>query len=313
MDSGIPPGGAADLCAFHLNNAVLGNAPNRPALELMLLGGALEVLAETFLAFTGADLAPRINGEPIPLATPVRAHPGDLLETSAARSGCFAYLGISGGFDAATSLGSHSTYIEGGIGGHEGRALVAGDVLVGSSPAFTPEAGTAAPVENEELSAPPTELRFTRGPQTEYFGSRGYASFTARAYRVSAKSSRMGYRLEGPVPEIESVSRTANTGSGPTDVIEEGNAVGSIQIAGGTEVICLGRDCGTSGAYAKIGCIIGADVSRMAQLAPGSQFHFVEVSRDDAREAREIQDRILARVSRRSRELTALNAGLAAA
>ncbi len=102
------------------------------------------------------------------------------------------------------------------------------------------------------------------------------------------------------------VPRTKDTGSGPTDIIEEGNPVGAIQIAGGNEIICLGRDCGTSGAYAKIGCLIGADVSRLAQLAPGSQFRFTEVSPGQARTIRTEADAVLRQVAQRARATSCL-------
>src|SRR5262249_13734913 len=143
-----------------------------------------------------------------------------------------------------------------------------------------------APDEHVYLCSPPTKLRFTRGPQHEYFDDAAYAAFTAETCRVSPRSNRVGYRIDGPPPAALPVPRTKDPGSGPTDIVEEGNPVGAIQIAGGKEIICLGRDCGTSGAYAKIGCLIGVDVSRMAQLAPGSRFRFAEVSPSQARSIR---------------------------
>jgi biotin-dependent carboxylase-like uncharacterized protein len=312
LNGGVPPGGAADLVAYRLVNLVLGNAAGAAALEMTLVGGRYEVLVDTFVALTGADIRPRLDGEPIELATAVRVRAGQVVETGAAVTGCFSYLGIAGGFEADSVLGSCSTYIEGSIGGFHGRAVRAGDVLQGFNPTRTQRSGAPAGLEHSELCAPPSILRFTRGPQTEYFDEESYAQFTRLVYRVSVNCSRMGYRLEGDVPKLLRVPRTPDTGSGPTDVIEEGNAVGSIQIAGGTEVICLGRDCGTSGAYAKIGCVIGADLSRMAQLAPGSEFGFREVDRATAVVAIRDQREVLERVDRRSRELTGLAAGLAA-
>ena len=92
----------------------------------------------------------------------------------------------------------------------------------------------------------------------------------------------MAYRFVGPAPELAALPRTPDTGSGPTDIIEDGNAPGSIQVAGGTEPICMGRDCPSTGAYAKIGCVITPDVSRMAQLQPGDQVSFKEISVEEA-------------------------------
>ncbi len=94
----------------------------------------------------------------------------------------------------------------------------------------------------------------------------------------------MAHRLISPPLELAPVPRTADTGSGPTDMIEDGNAVGVIQVAGGTEPICMGRDCPTSGAYAKIACIITPDVDRLAQMQPGDTIRFREVEVAEAHE-----------------------------
>ena len=310
LASGIPPGGAADQYAFSINNLVLGNPPNCAALELILYGGRFKVLNDTHVAVTGADVRATVNGRELPIATQVAVRRGDLLETRAARRGCFAYLGVSGGFDGSLVLGSRSTYVEGAIGGFGGRPVAEGDVLKSDNRIAT-SAGMACPAENEQLCSPPTRLRFTRGPQSEYFGERGYSMFTSEQYRVSTRSSRIGYRLEGRCPPLESIPRTPNTGSGPTDIIEEGNAVGAIQIAGGQEVICLGRDCGTSGAYAKIGCLIGVDVSRLAQLKPGDPVGFSEVTVADAAQLRREYEERLSEVATRSKMLATLAAGTA--
>jgi 5-oxoprolinase (ATP-hydrolysing) subunit C len=93
------------------------------------------------------------------------------------------------------------------------------------------------------------------------------------------------------------VPRSRDTGDGPTDIVEEGNPVGGIQVAGGQEIICLGRDCGTSGAYAKIGCLISADVSRLAQLAPGRPLRFTEVTVAQARHIRAEYEAVIASIS----------------
>jgi allophanate hydrolase subunit 2 len=64
--------------------------------------------------------------------------------------------------------------------------------------------------------------------------------------------------------------------------VEDANVPGAIQIAGGIEPICMGRDCPTTGAYAKIGCLIGPDLCKMAQHQPGDFVRFHEVTIDDA-------------------------------
>jgi allophanate hydrolase subunit 2 len=227
-----------------------------------------------------------VNSQPVRLATTMTLKPGDVLKTGIATRGCFGYLGIAGGFVGDHVYGSGSTYVDGQLGGFHGRRLAAGDQLHVEKDQQSRGRMLEATEIHKLLCAPPHELRFTRGPQDDYFDDDAYALFTTETYRVSPRSNRVGYRLVGRCPEARLLPRTHDTGSGPTDIVEEGNAIGGIQVAGGQEIICLGRDCGTSGAYAKIGCLIGTDVSRMAQLAPGQQFRFTEVTVSQARTIR---------------------------
>lgn len=298
LASGIPPGGAADQYAYRLNCLVLGNQPGAAVVEQVLKGGRYEALRTVTIACTGADMAPTVNGRPVPLASPVEIHAGDVLDTRVARRGCFGYLGIAGGgIHGHRVFGSASTYLNGRLGGMSGRALRAGDLLGLDEGRAKGWPQLSAAEAHAQLCEPPDRLRFTRGPQEHYFGRAGYAAFGGATYRVSPRSNRVGYRVDGSCPPVLPVPRTRDTGAGATDIVEEGNPVGGIQVAGGREIICLGRDCGTSGAYAKIGCLIGVDVSRMAQLAPGSGFRFAEVSVAEARAARAECEAILDQVA----------------
>jgi len=306
IGSGIPPGGAADAYAYHLNCLVLGNPAGAAVVEHVLKGGCYQALAPATVALTGADMAAAVNGTSVPLATPITLKRGDVLETRVARRGCFGYLGVAGGGLACDRVfGSASTYLDGQLGGLDGRTLAAGDVVGLDTGQAPPAPMVAAPDEHSYLCCPPAQLRFTRGPQHEYFDDAAYAAFTAEPCRVSPRSNRVGYRIDGTPPAVRPVPRTRDTGSGPTDIVEEGNPIGGIQIAGGQEIICLGRDCGTSGAYAKIGCLIGVDVSRLAQLAPGSRFRFTEVSPAQARSIRADYGAVLGEVARRARSAPA--------
>jgi antagonist of KipI len=291
MGTGMPPGGAADLLAYRLNNIVLGNPDGAAALELVLYGGKLEFLIATEIAVTGADMAARVNGTAIPMATPIEVSRGSLLETTMARRGCFAYLGIAGGLDGAVVLGSRSTYADGDLGGSR-RPLQKGDTIMAAADAPDVRGPRfSAEDVNDALCEPPSELRVLRGPQAEYFG---YTVFTLQQYTVSNRSNRMAYRLEGPAPEVNAIPRTADTGDGLTDCIEEGIPPGGIEVAGGKELICFAREGPTSGAYAKIATIISTDVSHMAQLRPGDTMRFREVDINEALAARAADEAVLA-------------------
>jgi len=280
LEFGIPTGGAADEYSHRLANAVAGNEPGAATLEMTLLGAKLEALERSVIAVAGADMGFRLNGSAAPLGRRVELDAGDVIAFTKATHGCVTYIAVHGGFDGTVALGSRSTYIAGRLGGHFGRALKQGDVLrtLDGEPAheWRPDDGVMGwPLAHETL-------RVVRGPQSEYFTDAAYRAFVIDDYTVSPRSNRVAYRLTGRAPEVAAIPRTADTGSGPTDIIEDGNAVGVIQIAGGVEPICMARDCPTSGAYAKIATIVTPDVSRMAQMKPGDTFRFAEVSVDEA-------------------------------
>ncbi len=293
MAQGVPPSGSCDLFSYRLNNLVLGNPPGSGVLEIAAQGGDIELLADCVIAVTGAELSFTLQGKCLPLGEPVYARKGDLLSAGSCRRGTYAYLGISGGIDGSIALGSRSTYTVGMLGGLEGRRLASGDVLTRDRDPepLLPIAGAGDLAR--EMSEPPKEIRIVPGPQEKYFDSESYETLVRDYFRVSNRSDRMAFRLLGPAPVCAEVPRTADTGSGPTDIVEEGNPVGGIQVAGGAELICLGRDCGTSGGYAKIGTVIEPDLSRMAQLVPNDQFTFELVDVGAAAAARAAAERQL--------------------
>ena len=126
---GIPISGGMDRFALRAANMLVGNDEGAAVLEAVFLGPELEFTAATTVAVTGGDLPPKLNGEEMPgwEAFPVKA--GDRLTFGYLKTGARAYIAVSGGIDVPVTLGSRSTYTLGALGGHEGRALKAGDWL----------------------------------------------------------------------------------------------------------------------------------------------------------------------------------------
>lgn len=78
-----------------------------------------------------------LDGRPVPAYTPLLARAGQVLAIGAARSGLRGYLAVFGGVDTPPVLGSRSTDLKCRMGGLDGRALKAGDVLpIGAAPAM---------------------------------------------------------------------------------------------------------------------------------------------------------------------------------
>lgn len=90
----------------------------------------------------------------------------------------------------------------------------------------------------------------------------------------TADISRVGTRLKGQAPNISPLSRS------------EPSTHGAIQVAPGGEFLIHGPDGPTLGGYPKIGAVIQADLTTLAQLRPGEPVELVPVTLAEADAAR---------------------------
>jgi biotin-dependent carboxylase-like uncharacterized protein len=273
--SGLAEGGALDPVSLAIANGLVGNEPGEAGIEMTLSGAEFEFSCGNIVAVAGADMEPRLNGAPAPMYEAFAVNPGDLLSFGSAVSGCRAYLALAGGIDLPLVMGSKSTNLSCGIGGFEGRALKAGDELGFSSPLapFMPEPPRLAPPE--DFSSPLTILRVIPGPQADRFTKRGLDAFYGEEYRVGSRSDRMGSVLEGAMVEAKS----------KTDIVSDGIALGAVQIPSGGKPIVMLADRQTTGGYAKIACVIDADIRLLAQRKSGDRIAFRKTSLAAARRA----------------------------
>src|SRR4051812_48094144 len=139
--AGMPPSGAMDKASYRIGNLLVGNPDGLASLEITYLGPQLEVKDDAVIAVTGAEMAPKINGEDISSWRSYAVKAGDVISFGYIQSGARAYLSIAGGVDVPEYVGSRATYTLCGLGGFEGRALQPGDVvLVGNGVDGTPDA-----------------------------------------------------------------------------------------------------------------------------------------------------------------------------
>ena len=278
---GIPTSGALDPVGLRAANALVGNPPNAAALEVAYLGPALAVEAEDVrLSVAGADAdivivsdAAASSGERIKGNRSIRLHQGNVIRIGSLIGGALVYIAVEGGFDIAPVLGSASTYIRGGFGGWQGRALAAGDRL----PLRRAKASEQAEFQLEGLDLlPPKKIRAVPGPQADYFSETEVAAFFGSEYTVSQGSDRMGMRLSG---------RQIRHARG-FDIISDAIPPGAIQIPGNGQPIVLLADRQTTGGYPKIATVISADLPALGRLAIGARIAFAAVSIEEAVAAR---------------------------
>lgn len=280
---GVSRGGAMDTVAHRIANLLVGNAETAAALECTLLGPALEFVEESVVALGGGDLGAALDGRAVPLWSPFIAPAGSVLSFSGPRTGCRACVAVAGGIDVPPVLGSRATDLIAAIGGHEGRAIAAGDELPTGAP------GRAAGRMRDLLLAAPGDaprvgrsliphysaapvVRVVRGPEHDRFSAASRELLLAGEFEVTPQSNRMGLRLTGPSLSL----------SGLYDLYSSPVTMGTVQVPPSGEPIVLMADHQTIGGYPRIASVITVDLPLLAQAPPRARVRFREVSLADA-------------------------------
>jgi biotin-dependent carboxylase-like uncharacterized protein len=260
---GISPAGAMDRPSLMLANALAGNPPGEAAIEFGLLGGDLACEGGPVrVGFAGAAMALSVDGTAVPAHASLTLRAGQVLRIAPATKGVFGYLAVAGGFDVPAELGSRSLHRRSGIGGLGGRLLREDDRL--------PVRVAAEPGGDRVLTAllptdkPDAPVRIVLGPQQDHVSEEGLATLLSQPFAVSPRSDRMAYRLVGPPIGH---ARGYN-------IVSDGIATGSIQIAGTGEPLLLLADRQTTGGYPKIATVISADLPRVVQTQGGGTLRF---------------------------------------
>ena len=282
LAAGVPPGGAMDRFAHRAANLLAGNAAHEATLECTLRGPVLVAEAACLVAVTGADLDPRLDGEPMAMWETVPVARGARLTFAGRRGGARAYVAVAGGFDGDRWLGSRSTNLMAGRGGMRGRALAAGDTLPLVAARDTPVPAQTLPAAlRPDYSR--RALQVIPGPHVRRLDPESRRSFLHDAFGVSADSDRMGYRLDGP----SLVARG-------DELLSFGLAAGAVQLPPSGHPILLMADHQTAGGYPVIATVVSASMPVAAQLAPGDEVRFEQTTEARARSQRLAQAEALA-------------------
>ncbi|ACL55922.1 biotin-dependent carboxyltransferase family protein [Methylobacterium nodulans] len=296
---GVGVSGAMDRLALLVGNLLLGNDAGSAGIEFTL--GAFQVRFEQAMAFalTGADCGATLDGIPLPPWWCGRAEAGQLLAAGPAHTGMRAYLAVAGGLDVAAVLGSRSTDLKAGFGGHQGRQLTPGDRIPCLAP--EPEAGRAARFPPAGFGVLPPELVLSDGldaaetavrviPAAEYgiFMPEAQEAFWSAAWQVHPDSNRIGYRLTGPTL----AAREAR------ELLSHGIVPGVVQVPPSGQPVIQMSDANTAGGYPKMGVVISADLRRLAQLRLGGTLRFVRATQEEAVAALHRESAYVARIAR---------------
>ncbi len=271
---GVPPNGPMDDLSHRLANLAVGNDPSAAALELTTSGPTLRFPAGGVVALGGAAMALTVDGRPAPPWTAIAVAPGGTVAVGpVVGPGLRATLAVRGGIDVAPYLGSRATFTLAGFGGHEGRALVAGDVLaVGDAVAGPPR--TLAPGVAPVLGTA-WEIGVLVGPHTapEFLTPAGLQALLRTTWGVDANSARTGVRLVGPRPRWARPDG-GDAGLHPSNIHDTGYAIGSVDLTGDMPVI-LGPDGPSLGGFVCPAVVATSERWKLGQLRPGDTVRLV--------------------------------------
>lgn len=253
---GVPASGAADPLSLALANKLVGNNWDAAALEAPLLGPTLRFNTPCAVALTGAHASATLNGDAVAFHETIFAEAGDELASGATETGARLYIAVAGGLVADEVMGSRSTYLLAGLGGLQGRALLAGDEL-GIAPRLAE--GLRTPQEFRPPMSSSWALRTCESHETDQLGNDGRELLFNTNWTVGRRADRMGLKLEGPKLGVASGGRMPSAGVFP----------GTVQCPEDGSPYALSVDAATVGGYPRIAQITRCDRHLLGQLRPG--------------------------------------------
>jgi antagonist of KipI len=285
--SGVQPGGAMDRFAHSAANLLVGNDRSAATLECTLSGPHLVAEHACLISLTGADLDPQVNGRQAPMWAGVFLREGDEVTFGRRRKGVRAYIAVAGGVAADRWLGSLSTNVLAARGGMHGRALIAGDVIATAGDASGPVVSGRELTSDLRPDYGDHTLHAVAGPHMQRLGADGRHLLFHSEFRVSRNADRMGYRLEGVqlVPSGD-------------ELLSYGLTAGALQVPGSGQPILLMADHQTAGGYPVVATVVSASMPVAAQLMPGDELRFAEITIESALRLRKARIDALASLRR---------------
>lgn len=281
-DIGVSSSGAMDPLAVRIGNSLVGNDEGLAVLEIQTFPIRLRFDQRAVFAVSGTDGSPLLEGVELLSWCAYSAEAGQVLELRQPPKLARAYVCVAGGLDVPSVMGSRSTSLRGGFGGHAGRPLEKGDrIAIGEAADMlsVPASGLAAVEPTAALTdfVPKSDdgvllIRALPAGEHGLFAEDGMA-FWDQTWRISSRSDRTGYRLSGdPIMPMENVEMRSH-----------GVVPGVIQVPPGGEPIVQMSDANTAGGYPKIAGVIECDLWRLGQARIGSRIRFVRSTHAEAR------------------------------
>lgn len=252
---GIPVSGAMDQASAKLANLLLGNDERSAVLEMTLLGPTLEFMNDTYISITGADMNPVLNKQKILLNKTLLINKGDILCLSHSTNGMRSYLGVKGGFNSETKLGSKSFY----------RGITKREKLIKNDKIKFDQAISLPKTVNKNINDfkinRKGDIKVFKGPEFDLLDTYSKDIIFNTDFTIGI-NNRMGYNLVEPIKN--SIS----------SIISSPVMPGTVQLTPSGKIIILCRDCQTTGGYPRILQLDKNSINCLSQKTIGEIINF---------------------------------------
>lgn len=255
---GVPISGAMDKYSAILANKLLNNQEDAPVMEMCVTGPKILFEDLSWIAVTGADISPMLNGEPINRNMVYRVNTSDVLSFGPLKSGVRAYLAVKGGFQTEKVLGSYA-YHE-GITKHA-RVLKGQRLQIANLDQDIEM--TSAKIKVKESHFKSRRLEVTKGPEYSRLSKEQREKLFKMSFRIDKMNNRMGYQLKSRFPSLKD-----------SEIITSVTIPGTVQLTPSGRMIILMRDCPTTGGYARILQLNDMAINQLAQKKQDDVFKF---------------------------------------
>ena len=286
-NQGFPPSGPMDGWSFRLANILVGNDAGAAGLEAQFMGPTIKFHKDAVIACTRANMAPKVDGEDIPLWESVAVTAGQTLVMGPALKGARGYLAVAGGIDAPEWLGSASTFHKASVGGLSGNAIQSGQVLPVNDGAGQVGRRVKYACRPEFAKDKKWKIEAVAGPNDDWIDDAGHAQFLATEWKLEARSDRTGYRLDGPDWTFteKATDKPPENGEFPSNIIDQGYPMGGINLCGQKPIILV-NDGPSMGGFIVPYTVPSAAFWKLAQIKPNEFLCFSRVSVEEAQALR---------------------------
>jgi len=252
---GVPVAGAMDQQAASLANALLENSDTDAIMEITMSGPVLEFLCPTYIAITGANLSPSLNGEDIDMNSVHKVLEGDELTFGSHIDGLRGYLGVKGGLLTDFVLNSRSFYkpVTTSARLNDGVEIPYQEVA-----SFEPKISHIITENIDKVSL----LKVSRGPEYDILSKNEQNDLFSNPFTIAKENNRMAYQLEQTLDTHEYSMLTSAT------------IPGTVQITPAGKILILMRDGQTTGGYPRILQLSDEAINVLAQKTFGDEISF---------------------------------------